>query len=308
MPELQSVETPEPQDTVINLDTLDDAALEEQIALGDGEPSEVPEEENAAAQEPEGEHAPEETPVGEQVQPEGTPKELQPEENTTPAAETDVKKLQKRLDDSQAFIQQQAKEIGELRKPSQVPLPQNAQQGLQLTPEEEEQVNDLYLENPVKAWALNTELLQQKQQAMAKYQSEQEARILAENKEFVDKSVPDLSESLDDMATILRSEGVSEENISNFRSNPYWVNAGELINLAKRAKEEKRNAVLEKENAELRQKLGDFPKKIKDATKSTKLNGNIASAPKGEKAKIEEAQLTKISDADLEKLIEDNSD
>jgi hypothetical protein len=302
MPELQAVETTGPQDTAFNPADLDDAALDEHIALDGGEPPDVPEDNSAETQEPEGEAAPEEASAEEQAPPEGTPEEPQPEEDTAPVAETDIEKLRKQVDDKESMIQRQAQEIGKLRK--QPPPPQE----LELTAEEEEQVNNLYYESPVKAMALNQKLLQQKREAVATYQAEQNEQQMAETKEAVNGIVPNINEMTDDMVAVLRKEGTKEEHIESFRANPYQVHPGALINLAKRAQAEKKVAALEKENADLRQKLGDFPKKVKAATNSTILTGNIASTTKGDKAKLDESQLTKVSDAELEEFLKDNSD
>lgn len=132
------------------------------------------------------------------------------ESESDPMAEINAKlsALEKRVQDKEAFIQRQAKELGELRKSAKP----------KVTDEE-------FLSNPV---ATLDKLLQEK--------AEEATPPAPDHAEKIRSWVPDFDKRVDQIVKVMKADGVDDDFIAKYRENPAGFFPAEVsFQLAKRA-------------------------------------------------------------------------
>jgi hypothetical protein len=149
------------------------------------------------------------------------------------------------------------------------------------TPEDEtarlEQIRQVYWEDPVAGHkALEEWRIEQKTRENQKHQDEQ-IEAYEKNRSNVTSWSPDFESSIDDMAEIIKQDGVDAASIEAFKKQPYVLDATTLYNLNMRAKLYKSNAVLQaeleslkKENESLKAKPSELVEKIEKAATQSK--------------------------------------
>ena len=233
-------------------------------------------------------------------EPEKKPEE--PPKETVTLSKEEHEKLLKQVKDKEAFIQRQAAEVGERRKREQQLLSEMENlKGI---------IRDKSIEDPLAA-----------HQAAALLQSHnnelQQIHMrdgIERNKAATLQVVPTFDTLVDDMAEIAKSDGINDELVQAFRSNPYAEDPGTLINLAKRA--EAARAIKERDTeiaalktriAELEKKPGQVVKNIEKALKEGPTITSGSGQATSVKTPIEPTQLALMTDEELDKFIKEGS-
>lgn len=264
------------EENEIDVTGMDDAALDAAINAEEGQPAEEP----APAEEPEP-AAPEPEPTGEPETPDNA-------EPPTPTEEQqELERLRKQVNDKEQFIQRRNQELGELRRQLEA-----------LQPQQLEDVNDKFFENPQEA-------IQQILEQRDKAQKVQELRSIIQVRETettVKGLVPDFDDLMDDMAAIAKEDGLPTEAIEVFKRNPYSEHPAFLVAFAQRAKANRELKALREENAKLKTRPDEVLKKVEQAARqSTTLTGQ--SGQSSQKGEISEKQVHLMTDAELDELL-----
>lgn len=220
-------------------------------------------------------------------------KEPEVPEASTETGEEDFKvskseweKLQQRLKDKDSEIGRQGNEIGELRKAREslkaiqatLPVDEAA---------ERERLNDLAMTDPVAFQEQLAHLNERKQRAAEQQQIVKRLESLGKNKQAIEQFIPDLADSLDDIAALLKEDGVEDGAIDGFKAQPWQVDPAIVHNLKMRAVLNKENATLKaeveklkQENAQLKSKPGKVLDQIERTANSQAMNGGTGDASK----------------------------
>ncbi len=158
------------------------------------------------------------------------------------------------------MIQRQANEVGELRK--------SLREQIQT---KETTLEDEFLSDPKQAMQTMLDLQEAKKQDIALAQEQQ----FLSNKSMINRLVPNYESMIDDIASVIASDGLPPEAINMFKANPYIGNAAILMNLAKRAEIHKKVQsyetkiqTLTNEIATLKKKPTEVASKIANALRS----------------------------------------
>jgi uncharacterized protein (DUF3084 family) len=123
---------------------------------------------------------------------------------------TEFEKLQAQVAQQEEFIQRRNNEVGDLRQ--QLSGLEAQRQNLSKTDEE---LNDLYYENPAKAIQEQSELSRVNEQMRYVQELETKASIL--------QADPQFEEKVEEMAQLMVLDGYDPASVQRFKSNPYWV-------------------------------------------------------------------------------------
>ena len=130
-------------------------------------------------------------------------------------------------------------------------------------------------------------------------------RISMENRAFFSEKAPELESNLDSIKEVLRSDGVPEDGINNFISNPYVHDRGLLLNLYKRASAEREANKWKERYERVAKKNPEYLKKIDKALDPrTNIRGKKSSPSKLE---IDPAKISGMSDKDLEEALKQSN-
>lgn len=237
-----------------------------------------------------------------QKEPESNPDEVR---LTKAQYEELVKKIEKQKQDNnqkELFIKRQANELGALRKQLKErneTLARGLEEKHELSPREavrtELEIRD------------NERKIQEIDQREAELHTDLEAsRIFTSNVNFEEAS-------LDDMAAALVEDGFSPDDVQAFKANPTRFAAPEtLINLHRRARAEKavRFVVnfakgLWEENKKLKAKPDEVLEKAeRELRKGPSVTGANGRATSSRRGAVNIADVSKLSDGDLDALIE----
>ena len=251
-----------------------------------------PEEELPAPTEPPIEE-PKEEPVPEVTEP--------PAEETVTLTKAEHEKMKRQIEEKEKFIQRQSKEVGQRRKSEE-------QLRAEIFSLEQRLADAQY--DPVATRQIHKELdSRERQLDEISVNSQIEA-----NKAAVTTFVAEPETYLDDIVELLREDGQPDEEIREFRNNPFSVHPGIVINLAKRA-EAVRNmrnkdaeiASLKAEVAALKAEPKKVVKKIEETLKQPQTMTNASGQGTSVKSEIDVSQIPYLSDAELKKAIEESS-
>jgi tRNA G10 N-methylase Trm11 len=121
------------------------------------------------------------------------------------------------------------------------------------------------------------------------------------NKNTVISQIPDFEQLKDVIAQIAKEDGLAEQNIMNFKQNPYADNPMVLISYAKRAQDRIKAVEAEQKIKELQGK----PKKILDNIQNISnsqpiINSNFITNEKN----IKNYNIDELSEEELDSLLE----
>lgn len=287
---------PEEVTAVLEQDTIEPGNLSDEDL---GKLVDTPETPEAPADAAKTVEATDKTPVAPTVK-EGQPAE-KPAETKPSMTPEELEKTKKRLNDAQAFIQRQAQEIGMLRKQT----PEEIQERIK-------KINELAIEGDYVSAQTEYQKLQTEQQQIQLQQAQQTA---GQNLQTLTTLIPNLPEVAPHaIAVAMEEDGVTQQQAEQFFQSALlehpvvaWAmtKRGETFSALKQAKAE--IATLKAENAELKKKPGEVLKKVEQSLKSSKpLSASSGQAPATFKpSDISEAQLSEMSDAELNDLLKD---
>lgn len=198
-----------------------------------------------------------------------------PKEEKPPAEESEVAKLKKQWEDSQAMIRRQAAELGELRK-----LQQAALAPKEPTPPAPEKISAdelsaLLLEDPRKAMEI---IESEKAHQEAIRRSELNTRT-----ETLKAMAPDLADNAATIAKIMKEfDGFTDEQIIHIANNIDKIPPDVLYNYNQRAKIYNENVALKAEMEKLKGKPDRLLSKIEAAQKPNMTSSSGQSNPAGQ--------------------------
>lgn len=269
----------------IDVTQLDDAALKEAIASG-GEPSDdVGQDEEATLQ-------------GEEAQDKATDAE---EKAPGPDEKEEIEKLRKQVIEQKRFIDRQGNEIGDLRK-----FRQFHDQLMERKRALETSGVERFVENPAK---FLDERDQINRQIEENRQAEEQAKLLnvfRANSEYAQQRMPDLADHLEEMASVFRESGDTEQNIAAFLRNPHAYPSAFVHSVYLTAKARKQHAVVMQELEKTRKQTEDTLHKVEAAARSKPLTNQSGGAKSG-KRQVNSSQLPELSDEELKELIKQGS-
>ena len=267
------------EDEQIDVTTLDEAALNAQLASDEDEGT------------PEGEETEVETEV---ETPEVETAEV-PETKEESAKPEDEEKarLEKQVKDKEEFIGRQTTEIGELRRQAQILAEQ-------LAAVDQEGLNRQWNEDP--SAVVNEVLAVREKEAQANRLLLQ--ANIKENEITIKQRVPDFDDMIDDIAITAKKDGASDDIVRAFKANPYGAQPDLVIQLSQRVKLEKENASLKAEVERLKKAPGEALKKVEAAARQV-VTGGTGKSGAGVVAKANVAQMT---NAQLEELLNQPDD
>lgn len=200
-------------------------------------------------------------------------------------------KYEKRLKDKEAFIQNRNSEIGRLR--------QELRERKKAILDEEELSDEEILQDPKAAIKKALKLQKEKEKLDKDDQKLAIEEAAQQNRNVAMKLVPGLEDMRDDMVEVLKSDGVPEQLVEDFRENPAsTLHASVLFQMAKRVAARKKIAELEAKISELQKR----PEKItSNIDKFSKSKSPLSSAPASGK-KSGSSKLKGLTEADIDKM------
>jgi len=239
-----------------------------------------------------------ETPAEPEANPQEPAKEIPAEE---PVAKDDLdaviaerESLKRRIDNQEKMIARFGTEVGLLRKRS---------------PEEErvelERIRDVFIEDPVEGQKALDEYNKRKTNAETLSQEASQRQREVSNRTAILEHVPDFENTIDAISSILKEDGVPENSIEGFKTNPYILDHTTLFLLNKRAGlanelQTARTEIeqLKAENEKLKSKPEELVDKIEKAARQKPLTGKTSGAapetPYGDKL------VTQMSNEELQ--------
>lgn len=194
-----------------------------------------------------------------------------PEKDTLRA---ENEKLKRRAEEQEKILARYGTEIGLLRKKT----PEQVQAKLK-------EIRDIYAEDPIRGnieWKKFQEEQEIEAQAAKTAQFEETSK---RTKETVTQLIPEFETTLEDMAALVKADGLEDRYVEMFKKNPYMLDHTTLFNLNKRASLHKQvtalsaeNEALKKENAELKAKPAALVKKIEQAAQTRTVTGSNGGA------------------------------
>lgn len=262
------------EDQVINEQELDGKSSEDLQAMLDGlvnesEPATEPNEPEA-----EGEKQP--APAS--------------EEPSVDSLKEMVAKLQKQVQDKEAFILQRNQEIGLLRKKAREAQPEPE---LDITDEE-------MIASPKEA--LKKALKQHEQRkAEAQTQQEQEAQdFRRQAQEAISAWAPKYDETVPEIIELMKADQAPESLLSQFKSDPVaTLNPAVTFQLIKRIEAQRRIKELETQLAEAQKRPADMVSKIQQAGRAKPVATTTPPSPK------KHAVLDNLTEADIDRMSAD---
>ena len=209
------------------------------------------------------------------------------------ALKEQIEKLNKSYENAQQLIARQGNELGELRKLRDEPQPE---------PTVDEDL-EAFAKNP-REFAKQT--YQQELQA-EKARREQERVMVEANRQFINQRIPNFSEMMGDIREDFKSEGASDEALVNLE-NELIGNPTTAIYVAKAIQAQKEATDLKAQLEEARKKPNEFLAKIQAASrKSPSLSSKVGTSSKAKPTKLNNGDITSLSDEDLDKLISESA-
>lgn len=240
--------------------------------------------------------SPEPQKAEEPKQPEAKPQER----NVTSEEHT---KVLQQLEQARLWSARRSNEIGELRK-----------QNKQLIERLNSNLREVMDEDPVAGAKQLRHIENAEQQIAALDHEEAETRRIVESQNLFFNYVKPDEVSVDDMCESLRRDGINEQFIAQFRSNPWLLAHGEtMVHLGKRAFAEKlvmqaasRIEAMEAEIAELKKRPQQVLEGVNRALKQKPQVTASGGKPAG-KSSLNPRDLSSLSDAELDEILQ-NSD
>jgi hypothetical protein len=215
-----------------------------------------------------------------------------------------LEKLEKQVNEKEKVLQRQGTEIGELRKARAY---------------YEEQAKTLYAQFQEKFYENPSESMQaynQSAQAVQQAQQIEAVERIQVNKQYIYQAYPEYDTMINDIAEYGKAIGVPDEQVENFKRNPYSTDVRALIPYvegAKRMKAEKTNNELIEQ---LRKQVEELDKETDEETVVQKIalaakKGTVITAKSGDgttKVKtdgLNETNIPDITDADLDALLKE---
>lgn len=147
-------------------------------------------------------------------------------------------------DQKELFIQHRGNELGELRRTLNATRQQLAQARAQL----ENGLEDRAQENPLQAIKDQDRIKEIDQQLSGIDTQESRAERIVEAQTFFVRHVDPNLVSPDDMAEVMRADGIDERYIAQFKANPWeWTSPEALVQFGKRAAERKEYLTADKD-------------------------------------------------------------
>jgi len=202
--------------------------------------------------------------------------------------------LEKRIADKEAFIQRQSHEIGQLRKHSRRADPMGDNQ----TPTMHDDLQADETHDPE-----HLEALLAYQTAAAQNAAFEKS---AACRQKVTHAIPEVEALLPEMASIARADGAPDDLVGLFERQPWQEDAGVLVNLARRALQNRRIGQLEGQVAKLRVRPEEMLRKVEAAAKNSASIPAGPSSSTGQRIRITEADVPFMSDAQLERYLKEN--
>lgn len=284
-----------------NINELDDAALEKIISESPVEQDTVKEKDNSSAEQVKSE-VKKEPEVGKQEVKQESKQEPKTETPPTndPKAELEKirlenEKLKKQVNEKENFLQRQANELGELRKKTAI---------------NKDEIRDKFVDDPMEA----LRQIREAEDAERRIKEIEADTWVNENKRMVTTANPDFDTLIDPMAEILKKDGIPDNLISEFKTNPFrMANAETLIQIVNRAKLTQEKNLLTQENEKLKSEIEQLKNKtanIAENIQRVARESNVIKAGSWSSTKsgldlktINEESVSELSDAMLDELI-----
>lgn len=284
---MDNVETQE----TVDVTTLDDAALAQQIAETPDAPSE-----KVSIEPPASEKKDEAviTPASEKKDEPTLPVTTPPADEQVTVSKAEWEKMQKQVGEKEKFIGRQSSEIGMLR--------QKAQENLERIKQELSNGSIDMNADPLGAANKVVEYNNAKTEETRLEKEHYTAWV----QEQVSRQLPKFEELLPDMVEILKADGYDSEVIKDFARSPYEDNPVILINLARRAEAMKTERTLRAEVEELKKKPQAVVKGIEAAMKESRPMTASSGAASSVKPEVSTDQIPLMSDAELEDTLKNS--
>lgn len=152
------------------------------------------------------------------------------------AIDAENKRLKEQGDQKELFIQRRGTELGTLKGQLAAAKQQLSQRKAQL----ENGLEDKFAENPVQASNDRDEIKRITEQLEAFDTQEQRATTITEAQTYFLRHVDTEKVSIEDVAAVLKSDGLDDQYVSQFKANPWEFTTPEaLVQMGKRAMDRK---------------------------------------------------------------------
>ncbi|MCK5601356.1 hypothetical protein KAR91_05800 [Candidatus Pacearchaeota archaeon] len=279
--------------TDVNVSELSDEELEGQeieTAGGEESPEVTGEEsqEDNAGEEDEGDVADGESSL------EGEEAGGTEEQATISVAE--LEKLRKQVNQQEEFIQKRNTEFGELRKRES-----ELQNEIANRPSDDD-LREQFETDPLKT---HRDLIAQDRADDERNRLQAQIQQL-DAEEAISKAIPNFNELKDNIVALAKSDGLPERDIMDLQNNPYVFNPQDVISLARRAQDAKRIQLLEDQVSAISTSKQNMAKKISKAANSSRplTAGSGQATPPN--LDLSKKQLSDLSDAQLDELLEED--
>jgi hypothetical protein len=216
----------------------------------------------------------------------------------------ELEATKQRLTDKDKFIQRQGNEIGELRK---FAPPEEVARIKEQVKTEYDRIH--YEQGPFAADEYKKQVERNLQEEFQRREVLQDIEKTQITRQRIVTDVPTFESTIEDMADSLRNDGVSEDRIAIFKTNPYLLNYGELRNIHNAAVARKQFTIknqevesLKAKIAELEKKPGDYIRRIDQATKT--INGSSSGTDGKRDSNVVSINkpLAQMSDKELQEI------
>lgn len=205
-------------------------------------------------------------------------------------------RLETQLNDKERFIAQRGTEIGTLRKDLD-----------DMKAAHDAAIKDpkFYVDDPESV----SQAIDRSTAIKDKERQIEEAEVterFTEVKAIVHGVVPNFEEMIGPMVEELKTDGIPEAVIEDFKRNPYNQDPGLLVNLANRTKAVARIKALESEVETLKGKPDEVLENIEKAAKGrTQLDGATGGSPERVQRAVDPSKIADLGDEELEKLLKE---
>jgi chromosome segregation ATPase len=194
----------------------------------------------------------------------------QPIDEKIEVPKTEFEKLQAQVAQQEEFIQRRNNEVGSLRQ--QIIALERQEQALTKS---EDEINELYLDNPAKAI--------QEQQELSRIQDQRRYIQELETKASLLQSDPQFEEKVGEIAELMVQDGYDPASVQKFKTNPYWVDSNVTRTYVAKVAQNRELADLRGKVESLTKKPQDVARKIEAAANSgVTLNASSSGTTGGE--------------------------
>lgn len=204
-------------------------------------------------------------------------------------------KLEKRLQDKEAFIAQRNQEIGLLRKQVRERLPEP---DIDVTDEE-------MIASPKEALKKALKQHEQRKLEAQEKQTEETEQFKSQAREAISQWAPDFDERVPELVELMKADQAPESLLTQFRNDPVaTLNPAVTFQLIKRLELAKRVKDLEAKLEQANKRPADMVSKIQQAGRAKPVATNTAPSPKSHNVldNLTEADIDNMSAEDLVKL------